>query len=180
MTLQHWALSSLLFFFGCGAGTTSNVPPTTAGSSILFPGVTAVIFQSFGGGYKSVPEPIPAGAACDPAASSYTIGFDGPTVQFDSCTVSGDSSDPASYIPLSEPITVTSDQWTMIDAAVAAVTVSAKRSCGEDGPLRALIVETATASYGYQDDFYSCPPTQPPFVTAYSLDNLQQVLQAVR
>jgi hypothetical protein len=160
-----------------GCGSQGLVRGTTdPGGSVLAADVTQVTYTSLGGGFG--PAPVP-GAACDPGAWSYVISFGPETCASTTCTVDGSYDDPASFVPHAEQITLDETQWQMVKAAIAAVTISTKTSCGADLGQRQLEVDSGTGLLTYGDDFYACEPNYPYFVTTASLDNLWTVLSAI-
>jgi hypothetical protein len=169
-------LAIVLLLGGCGTGGSSDGFNTLPGSSVLVAGVTSVKLTSLGGGLHAFP---PAGAACDPAQWTYTVGFADQTLASTTCLVTGDASDPASYVPGGGPITLTPDQWSAVHDAVAAVTVSGKTNCGADADSRNLTVVKASDSFVYGDDFYACLGKYSAFVSFDRLNDLQQVLQSI-
>lgn len=162
---------------GCGS---SDASPdgfhTKAGSSIVFPSLTKVTFVSTGGGFRGVP---PQGAPCDPAVWSYTISVTDQSLSSSTCSMLGTTDVPESYVPSAETVTLTASQWATVDAAITAVTVSDRTSCGADADDRHLTVESATGALTYGDDFYACQTTYPYFVTFESLNGLETALRAI-
>lgn len=149
---------------------------TDPGGSVLTANVTQVTYSSLGGGFRAGPPP---GAACDPGQWSYVIAFAAQTLVSTTCSVTGPYDDPASFVPNAEQITLDDTQWQAVKAAIAAVTVSDKTTCGADAGQRQLEVDSTTGSVTYGDDFYACEPNYPYFVTTESLDNLWMVLSAI-
>jgi hypothetical protein len=82
-------------------------------------------------------------------------------------------------VPNAEQITLDDAQWQAVEAATAAVTVSASNGCGADAGIRQLEVDSTTGSVIYGDDFYACLHDYPSYVTTASLDNLWTVLSAI-
>jgi hypothetical protein len=160
---------------GCGSEGLGN-GKTNPGGSVLTAAVTQVTFSSLGGGFGPA---APTGAACDPGKWSYMIAFSAQTRASTTCTVNGSYDDPASFVPNAEQITFDDTQWQAVKAAIAAVTVSDKTSCGADLEQRELVVESTTGSVTYGDDFYACLQNYQSFVTTTSLDNLSTVLSAI-
>lgn len=160
---------------GCGSEGLSH-GGTTPGGSVLTAAVTQVKFSSLGGGLPPAP---PSGAACDPGQWSYVIAFAAETRASTSCTVTGSYDDPSSFVPVAEQITFDQTQWQTVKAAIAAVIVSDKTTCGADLEQRQLVIESGTGGVTYGDDFYACVPSYPYFVTTESLNNLRTVLSAI-
>lgn len=171
---------SIAFAVGlAGCGSSDALPDgfrTKTGSSIVFPSLTKVTFVSTGGGFHGVP---PQGAPCDPAVWSYAISFTDQSLSSSTCSMQGTANVPESYVPSTETVTLTASQWATIDAAIIAVTVSGRTSCGADADDRHLTVESATGSLTYGDDFYACQTTYPSFVTFESLNGLETALEAI-
>jgi len=161
---------------GCESGAPSNSFSTAPGSSVLVGDVTQVTFTSRGGGLHGNPPP---GAACDPSQWSYTIGFADQTLSSITCTLTGDWTLAADYMPVTLLISLDAPQWQTVRAALGAVTVSSQRDCGADADTRDLTVARGEASLTYGDDFYGCLPSYPVFVTFDSLNNLWSVLSAI-
>ena len=166
-TMKLRSLFVAVLLAGCG---------TDSGGSVLTANVTQVTYASLGGGFGPAPT---AGAPCDPGKWSYVISFAARTLASTTCTVDGPYDDPASFVPNAEQITLDDTQWQSVKAAIAAVTVSNKTSCGADAGQRQLEVDSTTGSVTYGDDFYACEPNYPQFVTTQSLDNLWAVLSAI-
>jgi hypothetical protein len=159
MKTRRFAIAFLLA--GCssgsiGGGTDPNGFNTAPGSSVLVAGVTQVTLTSTGGGLES---PRPTGAACDPGPFVYAIDFGAQTLAASNCTVNGDWSDPASFIPFDGLVSLDATQWSNVRAAVAAVSVTDGNSCGADAPSRNLVVAKPAASITYGDDLYALQAT---------------------
>jgi hypothetical protein len=160
---------------GCGSGSTENGFSTTPGRSVLFAGVDLVTFTSLGGGLHPNPPP---GAACDPYKWTYAVSFTDQTRSSMTCSTS-DFTDPTTYVPNNELVSLDGSAWSTVKSAIAAVTVSNKTTCGADADQRELTVATATGSLEYGDDFYACDTSYTSFVDSNSLDNLQTALSAI-
>ena len=161
---------------GCGAGSTGNGFSTTPGSSVLPAGVDLVTFTSLGGGLHPSP---PSGAACDPYKWTYAVSFTDQTLSSMTCNQTGDFTDPTTYVPNDELLSLDGPEWTSVESAMAAVRVSDKTTCGADAEQRELTVKTAKDSLTYGDDFFACDTSYTYFVTSDSLANLQMVLSAI-
>ena len=166
---------------GCGSGslgggTDPNGFNTARGSSVLVAGVTRVTLTSTGGGLEA---PQPTGAACDPGPFVYTIDFAAQTVAIDNCTVNGDWSDPASFVPFSGVVSLDVNQWSNVQAAIAGVTVTDDSKCGADAPSRNLVVAKPAASIAYGDDFYGCLKEYDHYVSYDKLSTLQATIEAL-
>jgi len=159
-----------------GGGTDPNGFNTAPGSSVLVAGVTQVTLTSTGGGLEA---PRPAGAACDPGPFVYTIDFGAQTLAASDCTVNGDWSDPASFIPFDGVVSLDATQWANVEAALAAVTVTDDSKCGADAPSRYLAVAKSAASITYGDDFYGCLKQYDQYVSYDDLSALQATLEGI-
>jgi len=169
------AVASMTLWLGaCGSGTLGT--GSNPHDSVLTPAVVSAVFQSQGGGFGSLP---PADAACDPGKWSYVITLETQDVTWNGCTVNGALSDPASYVPASVDHPVDAAHWSAVHAALAAVTVSDRTSCGADKDRESLTMSTATDSVTYGDDFYACAKQYPRFVASDSLANLYQTLASL-
>jgi hypothetical protein len=174
MKLRSVALVFLVA--GCESAAPTDSFSTAPGSSVLVGDVTQVTFTSRGGGYHGNP---PAGAACDPAQWSYTIGFADQTLSSITCTLAGDWTVAANYTSVTRMISLDPVQWQTVRAAIEAVTVSSQRTCGADADTRDFTVVRGEASLTYGDDFYGCVTSYSAFVTSASLGNLWSVVSAI-
>ena len=178
MKTTGFAIAVLLA--GCGSGsigggTDPNGFNTAKGSSVLVAGVTQVTLTSTGGGLEA---PRPAGAACDPGLFVYAVDLAAQTLAASNCAVHGDWSDPASFVPFDGVINLDASQWSSVEAAIAAVTVTDDSKCGADAPSRHLVVAKAAASITYGDDFYGCLEQYDHYVSYDNLDVLEVALEA--
>lgn len=178
MKTSRLAIAFLLA--GCSSGSIGGTDPngfnTAKGSSVLVAGVTQVTLDSTGGGLEA---PRPAGAACDPGLFAYGVDFGGQTLAVSNCMVNGDWSDPASFVPFDGVISLDATQWSSVEAAIAAVTVTDDSKCGADAPSRNLIVAKPAASITYGDDFYGCLKQYGQYVSYDDLYSLQATLEAI-
>ena len=168
-------LAVVFVLAGCGSGSTENGFNTSPGSSVLVAGVELVTFTSLGGGLHPAPPP---GAACDPYKWTYAVSFTDKTRSSMTCATS-DFTDPTTYVPNNELISLDGSDWTTVESAIAAVTVSDKTTCGADADQRELTVKAAMGSLTYGDDFYACYKGYTSFVDSGRLDNLQAALGAI-
>jgi hypothetical protein len=163
---------------GCNSGSVGGTDPngfnTAKGSSVLVEGVTQVTLTSAGGGLGQVP---PVGAACDPQKFVYMVNFADRSLAAQTCSVNGDWSDPASFVPFNGVIWLDASQWSTVQAAVAAVKVTDDSKCGADAPSRNLVVSKPAASITYGDDFYGCVHQYDHYVSYDDLYALQATLQ---
>jgi hypothetical protein len=158
-----------------GSGTDPNGFNTARGSSVLVAGVTMVTFVSTGGGLET---PLPTGAACDPGPFVYTVDFRAQTLAASNCTVS-DWSDPATFIPFYGVVSLDASQWSNVEAAIAAVTVTDDSKCGADAPSRYLGVAKSAAAITYGDDFYGCLKQYDHYVSYDDLYALQTTFEGL-
>jgi hypothetical protein len=171
----------LLLPLGCG-GASTPAPATTIGASVLAAGVSQVTVRELGEGYGPA---TPVGAPCQLGADTYTAAADPAThvfpatLAFSFCRVSGDYSQVSSYTPASGLVTLDPSAQLTLRTAIAAVTVSDRRTCGADKGLVELEVDDGTNSVTYGDDFYGCSPNYQQFVRSDDLDNLLAVAGAL-
>jgi hypothetical protein len=163
----------LAFQAACGS---DQALPTTPGSSVFSPEVTQASLRSLGGGFGPL---TPDGAACQLGVATFTVVLGPPTLTFSRCQVVGDYSVAASYMPQSGQIPLNPAQLATVRAALGAVTVSNKRTCGADKGTVELEMSTLTQSLTYGDDFYGCLPNYKAFVDTQALDNLYSVLDGL-
>jgi hypothetical protein len=179
MKTRTFALGLLLA--GCssgsiGGGKDPNGFSTAKGSSVLVVGITQVTLTSTGGGFGGVP---PAGAACDPQRFVYTINFADESLAAQTCAVNGDWSDPASFVPFDGVSPLDASQWSTVENAIAAVTVTDDSKCGADAPSRDLVVAKPAASITYGDDFYGCLHLYDHYVSFDDLNTLEAELAGI-
>jgi hypothetical protein len=171
----------VLLVAGCGSGsigggTDPNGFNTAKGSSVLVAGVTQVTLTSTGGGFVGGP---PAGAACDPQKYVYTVNFADESLAAQTCSVNGDWSDPASFVVFDGVIPLDASQWSTVEAAIAAVTVTDNSKCGADAASRNLVVAKPAASITYGDDFYGCLKQYDHYVSSDDLYTLESALGGI-
>jgi hypothetical protein len=178
MKIRRLAIAFVLAGCGSGAiggGTNPDGFNTAPGGSVLVAGVTQVTLTSTGGGLEA----LPAGAGCDPGIYVYTVNFTDQSLAANNCTVNGDWTDPASFVPWSGVVPLDATQWASVQAAVAAVTVTDGTSCGADAPSRSLVVAKSSASITYGDDFYGCLGQYSQYVSYDDLYHLEATLSAI-
>ena len=156
----------------CGTATDG-----TPNGSVLRPAVVSATFQSTAPGWG--PPAPPPGAACNPGVWTYVITLAAHHVTWTGCTVNGSQTDPSSYTPSTVDHFPDSTHWDSVQAALAAVTLSDRTSCGADGNTESITMQTASDAVTYGDDFYACEHQHPSYVTRESLDNLYATLSAL-
>src|SRR6185436_18897158 len=96
MTYSRKTLTSFLFLsLAAIAGCDGGEFPTQPGDSVVTDGTTSFAVTSSGGGL--VERGVPQGAACDPQVWTFTVHIASEQFAWETCTVTGDAADPASY-----------------------------------------------------------------------------------
>jgi hypothetical protein len=148
---------------------------TAPGDSVLVEGAQHVVWKKLDNGFGP---PIPATAPCHLDAS-YDFDLGAGSLSWSVCTVTGDSSNPASYSTTTGSRLLTTAERTQATDDARAVKVSGRTSCGADKPTLNLEVDTSSSSALYGDDFYACDKQYQHYVISSALDQLGQTLSSM-
>jgi len=157
---------SLLAIAGCGGSSL----PTDPGDSVLVADATAFSVSSLGGGFGT-PQ-MPPGASCNAGVWTYTVHLDTSTFDWDTCDVTGDATDPASYTHAAGSRPLSSSELATARSSGRAVHVSGQDLCGADKPSMFMTVTSPAGSIVYGDDFYACAKTYDHYVNSDEISAL--------
>jgi hypothetical protein len=126
---------------------------TTPGQSVAVAGLISATFASRGGG---LPGPRPEGAVCDPHVWTYGYHPPGASLSWSRCRVANSGQEAADYTSDSGYRALSPSEQSDVDAALRAVRVSARSTCGADKDYWSLTLVAPGGSRAYGDDFYAC------------------------
>jgi hypothetical protein len=146
----------------------------TPDAGVLVGAVTEVAVESFGGGFPGAAQP--AGAGCNPQLWRLDVTLGSGLFSWRWCTVMADGGTAADYVLTTGSRTLTASELAGVEAALAAVRVSARTDCGADKERLTMTVVQGSAQMVYGDDFYACDMMEAQYVQSQGLDALVSTL----